>query len=243
MVVASDALADLRAVVQGQPPTAIAVLCRSPGLGVRHAETLRAKYPQTALWLVGDRSTAPTRVPLAAFARAGLDDWYAPTLVGEEERLLDDAARRASLPADLLATHRPTNTIGLRAPLAYTIVRYCLRKADRRLSVENVARWFGDHRRSIDRWLQRETGASTATWPRTGRTSAAKALREDGARFATIASVLGYASTSGAQMLVERACRQAQLEGGYPLSHPVVARNAHARNLQADRDDMRDDSG
>jgi len=237
-LVASEVLDAPCDVLGGPSPTAIAVLYRSSGTCVSNIEQLRGKWPQAALWMVGDRDTSPARVPLAALARAGLDDWYPLMLIGEEERLLEDAARRACIAVEMLATHQLPNSDSRRSSLTHAIVHFCLRNADRRLSVEDVAGWFGEHRRSIDRWLVRETGVATAAWLRTGRLHVGRALREDGVRFEKIARVLGYASTSGAQLLVERARSQAQPEIVRPLSHSVVARSAPTQNPSPTRDDI-----
>lgn len=223
-ITASDVVSALHRLGDLSSISAVAFLHATPAKGVDTVRSLRATLPRAVLWAVGTPSPAPARIALAALARAGLDDWYPLSMAGEEERLLDDIRRRARISPRVLPCPRWAYDAHKDARLTHAIVTFCVRNVDRRLRAEDVATWFGEHRRSVDRWLLRRTGASTASWLKGSRQHFGASLRSGGIAFAEAARLLGYANTSGAQMLLQRARDVARIENIAPLSQAVVAR-------------------
>ncbi len=190
---------------------------------VERVRTLRRSVPRAKLWLATTHEPPLRAATLPALARVGLDDWYPISKIGENDRLANDILGLAVLAPALGSTSVLAAGPDKHTSLAAALVTFCSRNADRRLTAEKVADWFGEHRRSVDRWLVAEKGLSASMWIRGERHRLARRLRENGYSLGTLAECLGYAGPSGPQMLLARNTGSPGYDLDHEMSQSVVA--------------------
>ena len=165
---------------------------------VRH---VRRASPHICILLVSASARLALHLRLRHLSLAGLDDLFELDFAGEDVRLLE-AIRRHGF---VRLPHWVPPLSGANDARTHAVVAFCLRSGDRRLSAEQVADWFGEHRRSLNRWVQPVTGRTVSQWLNEGRVRCARAMLEPGHMESEVADVMGYAGAAGVSMLLRRA--------------------------------------
>jgi AraC-like DNA-binding protein len=118
-----------------------------------------------------------------------------------EQRRLFDTLRVLARSGQQLS---PGVVADIGGDLERRVVEFCLRNGRRHLTTEDVAEWFGEHRRTLEHWVGKRTGQPISFWLNEGRARYAYARHEDGLSYTRIAHEMGYASSSSVGMLLVR---------------------------------------
>ena len=135
-----------------------AKVARDAELLVRH---VRRASPHICILLVSASARLALHRRLRHLSLAGLDDLFELDFAGEDVRLLEAIRRHGVVRLPHLVP--PLN--GATDERTHAVVAFCLRSGDRRLSAEQVADWFGEHRRNLNRWVQPVTGRTVSQTP------------------------------------------------------------------------------